>query len=65
MNVGGQFGYRLHQVFGEATLTAALLDRLTHQAVILNCSWESYRLHQSLRQQVTTSADAGPVPKNC
>jgi DNA replication protein DnaC len=40
------------QIFGEANLTAALLDRLTHQAVIINCSWESYRLHQSLRQQL-------------
>jgi DNA replication protein DnaC len=40
------------QIFGEANLTAALLDRLTHQAAIINCSWESYRLHQSLRQQV-------------
>ncbi|MCP4399579.1 MAG: hypothetical protein GY801_20040 [bacterium] len=52
-------------VFGDATLTAALRDRVTHQAVIRNCRWERYRLHQSLRQQVTTSADAGPVPKNC
>jgi DNA replication protein DnaC len=29
------------QMFGEATLTAALLDRLTHQAHIINCTWES------------------------
>ncbi|MCP4404109.1 MAG: ATP-binding protein [bacterium] len=49
------------QVFGEANLTAALLDRLTHQAVILKCSWESYRLHQSLRQQVTTPAEGNPA----
>ena len=45
------------QIFGEANLTAALLDRLTHQAAIITCSWESYRLHQSLRQQV------GPAEK--
>jgi DNA replication protein DnaC len=53
------------QVFGEATLTAALLDRLTHQAVILKCSWESYRLHQSLRQHVTTPAEGVPSSKKC
>jgi DNA replication protein DnaC len=47
------------QIFGEANLTAALLDRLTYRAVIINCSWESYRLHQSLRQQVATS-EKGP-----
>lgn len=40
------------QVFGEPTMTAALLDRLTHKAHIINCSWESYRLKQSLNQKV-------------
>jgi DNA replication protein DnaC len=39
------------QVFGDATMTAALLDRLTHKAHIINCSWESYRLKQSLNQK--------------
>ena len=36
------------QVFGDQTMTAALLDRLTHKARIVNCSWQSYRLKQSL-----------------
>ena len=40
------------QIFGEANLTAALLDRITYRATIINCNWDSYRLHQSLRQQV-------------
>jgi len=39
------------QIFGDAVMTAALLDRLTHRAHIINCSWESYRLKQSLQQQ--------------
>lgn len=39
------------QVFGDPTMTAALLDRLTHKAHIINCSWESYRLKQSLNQK--------------
>lgn len=37
------------QVFGEPTLTAALLDRLTHKAHIVTCDWESYRLKESLQ----------------
>jgi DNA replication protein DnaC len=39
------------RVFGDATMTAALLDRLTHKAHIIHCSWESYRLKQSLNQK--------------
>jgi DNA replication protein DnaC len=39
------------QVFGEPTLTAALLDRLTHKAHIVTCDWESYRLKESLESQ--------------
>lgn len=39
------------QVFGDATMTAALLDRLTHKAHIIHCSWESYRLKQSLHEK--------------
>jgi len=38
------------QIFGDANLTAALLDRLTHKAHILNCNWESYRLKDTLKQ---------------
>jgi DNA replication protein DnaC len=38
------------QIFGDANLTAALLDRLTHRAHILNCNWESYRLKDTLKQ---------------
>jgi len=37
------------QVFGDATLTAALLDRLTHKAHIIPCTWESYRLKETLK----------------
>jgi len=39
------------QVFGEAAMTAALLDRLTHRAHIINCQWESYRLRQALKEK--------------
>jgi DNA replication protein DnaC len=39
------------QVFGDPVMTAALLDRLTHKAHILNCNWESYRLKQSLKEK--------------
>ena len=37
------------QIFGDPTLTAALLDRLTHKAYIINCTWESYRLTETLK----------------
>ena len=39
------------QVFGYAAMTAALLDRVTHKAHIINCPWESYRLKQSLKEK--------------
>jgi DNA replication protein DnaC len=37
------------QVFGDPNMTAALLDRLTHRAHILDCSWDSYRLKQTVK----------------
>ena len=39
------------RVFGDQTMTAALLDRLTHKAGIINCRWQSYRLKQSLESK--------------
>jgi DNA replication protein DnaC len=39
------------QVFGDANLTAALLDRLTHKAHIIECTWESYRLKETMKAQ--------------
>ena len=39
------------RVFGDETLTAALLDRLTHHAEILAFAGESYRFRQSLRRR--------------
>lgn len=39
------------KVFGDPTLTAALLDRVTHKAHIINCCWDSYRLRETLRSK--------------
>ncbi|WP_320040646.1 IS21-like element helper ATPase IstB [uncultured Desulfobacter sp.] len=39
------------QVFGDANLTAALLDRVTHRAHIIQCNWDSYRLKQTLKSR--------------
>jgi DNA replication protein DnaC len=39
------------QVFGDERLTAALLDRLTHQAHILEFVGESYRFRQHMRRE--------------
>jgi len=38
------------QVFGEEKLTAALLDRLTHHAHVLELVGESYRFRQRMEQ---------------
>ena len=39
------------QVFGDPTLTGALLDRITHKAHIISCNWESYRLKETLKNK--------------
>ena len=39
------------QIFGDANLTAALLDRITHRAHVVNCTWESYRLKETLKHK--------------
>lgn len=38
------------QTFGDPSMTAALLDRITHKAHVINCSWESYRLKETLKK---------------
>jgi DNA replication protein DnaC len=39
------------QIFGDPTLAAALLDRITHKAFTINCTWESYRLKDTLKNR--------------
>ena len=39
------------QIFGDPTLTGALLDRITYKAHVINCSWESYRLKETLKNR--------------
>jgi len=39
------------QVFGDERLTAALLDRLTHRATILELTGESFRFQQRMQRQ--------------
>lgn len=51
------------QVFGDPVMTAALLDRLTHKARIINCQWDSYRLQESLRGQRARKGNEGFVAK--
>jgi len=40
------------QIFGDSNLTAALLDRVTHRAHIINCNWQSYRLKEALKKNL-------------
>ncbi len=42
-------------VFGDAALTAALLDRLTHHCSIHDFSWESIRFSESMQRMKTVS----------
>jgi len=42
---------RWTEVLGDEQMTAALLDRLTHNAHILNINGESYRFKQALSKQ--------------
>lgn len=39
------------QIFGDPSMTAALLDRVTHKAHVINCTWESYRLKETLKKK--------------
>ncbi len=39
------------EIFGDPTLTAALLDRVTHKAHIISCNWDSYRLKETLKNR--------------
>ena len=43
------------QIFGDANMTAALLDRITHKAHVINCSWDSYRLKETLKNKKRSS----------
>lgn len=43
------------QIFADPTLTAALLDRLTHKAHIITCAWESFRLRETLKAKANHS----------
>jgi len=43
------------QIFGDANMTAALLDRVTHKAHVINCRWESYRLKETLKNRKRSS----------
>ncbi|MEA4884388.1 MAG: ATP-binding protein, partial [Clostridia bacterium] len=48
------------EVFGDVTMTAALLDRLTHHVHTFVLTGQSYRLKQSkTRSGVTKMADPG------
>jgi len=40
------------QIFGDPSMTAALLDRVTHNAHIINCDWDSYRLKETLKRNL-------------
>ena len=44
---------RWEEIFGDAVLTAALVDRLTHKAHLVNMNGESYRLRETKEMMKT------------
>jgi len=44
---------RWEEIFGDAVLTAALVDRLTHKAHLVNMNGESYRLKETKEMNAT------------
>ncbi|MFA7175365.1 MAG: IS21-like element helper ATPase IstB [Kiritimatiellia bacterium] len=48
---------RWTELFGDATLTTALVDRLTHRSIILDMNGESYRLYETRQQKSDEKKD--------
>lgn len=44
-------------VFGDAVLTAALLDRITHHCSIFECNWQSFRFQESSLKRKKQTGD--------
>jgi DNA replication protein DnaC len=38
------------EIFGDLSMTTALLHRITHKAHVINCIWESCRLKETLKE---------------
>ncbi len=41
-------------VFGDPTVTSAMVDRLTYKAILINMEGDSYRLRETLKENSTT-----------
>ena len=50
LKVSDDLKRRYYELFGDERLTAALLDRLTHHAHILELVGESYRFRQRMQE---------------
>ena len=48
---------RWNEVFGDPTVTGAMIDRLTYKAILVNMEGESYRLRETLRANGLTMDD--------
>ncbi|MBP7321291.1 MAG: ATP-binding protein, partial [Lachnospiraceae bacterium] len=45
---------RWDEVFGDAAITSALVDRLTYKAILVDMEGDSYRLRETLRTNGVT-----------
>ena len=51
---------RWTEVFGEAALTSALVDRLTYKAILVDMQGDSYRFRETLRTNGITAESLKP-----
>ena len=40
---------RWEEIFGDPVITGAMVDRLTHRAILVNMEGDSYRLRESMK----------------
>ena len=50
------------EVFGDAVIASAILDRLLHHSITVNIKGESFRLKEKLRAGLLKSKLDGPPP---
>ena len=48
---------RWDEIFGDATITSAMVDRLTYKAILIDMEGESYRFRETLRESGSQSSN--------
>ena len=48
---------RWDEIFGDAAITSAMVDRLTYKAILIDMEGESYRFRETLRESGAESSN--------